>query len=32
MARTVQGLTPRAIPKLEMRTRLAGLEPMVLAA
>jgi 5-methyltetrahydrofolate--homocysteine methyltransferase len=32
MARAVQGLTPRAIPKLEMRTRLAGLEPMVLAA
>ena len=32
MTRAVQGLTPRAIPTLDVRTRLAGLEPMVLAA
>jgi 5-methyltetrahydrofolate--homocysteine methyltransferase len=32
MTRAVHGLPPRAIPKLERRTRLAGLEPMVLAA
>jgi 5-methyltetrahydrofolate--homocysteine methyltransferase len=32
MAEALKGLPPRAIPKLDMRTRLAGLEPMVLAA
>ena len=32
MTQAVRGLAPRAIPKLEMRTRLAGLEPMILAA
>ena len=32
MAEAVKGLPPREIPKLDMRTRLAGLEPMVLAA
>jgi 5-methyltetrahydrofolate--homocysteine methyltransferase len=32
MKQAVSGLAPRVTPKLEMRTRLAGLEPMVLAA
>lgn len=32
MKRAVEGLPPREIPTLEVRTRLAGLEPMVLAA
>ena len=32
MARKVAGLTPRAIPVLEPVTRLAGLEPFILAA
>jgi 5-methyltetrahydrofolate--homocysteine methyltransferase len=32
MKQAVDGLRPRAIPSLDMRTRLAGLEPMVLAA
>jgi 5-methyltetrahydrofolate--homocysteine methyltransferase len=32
MARAVEGLTPRAVPMLEPVTRLAGLEPFVLAA
>jgi 5-methyltetrahydrofolate--homocysteine methyltransferase len=32
MTEAVQGLPPRQIPKLETRTRLAGLEPMILAA
>jgi 5-methyltetrahydrofolate--homocysteine methyltransferase len=32
MAEAVKGVPPRAIPSLEVRTRLAGLEPMVLAA
>jgi len=29
---TVKGFAPRAIPQVERRTRLAGIEPMVLAA
>jgi 5-methyltetrahydrofolate--homocysteine methyltransferase len=32
IARTVQGLPPRTIATPEVRTRLAGLEPMILAA
>ena len=32
MADAVRGLEPRAVPTLEVRTRLAGLEPFVLAA
>jgi 5-methyltetrahydrofolate--homocysteine methyltransferase len=32
MGEAVRALPPREIPKLDMRTRLAGLEPMVLAA
>jgi 5-methyltetrahydrofolate--homocysteine methyltransferase len=32
IARTVSGLAPRAIPTPEVRTRLAGLEPMIMAA
>ncbi|MCW3836548.1 homocysteine S-methyltransferase family protein [Sphingomonas canadensis] len=32
IARTVQGLPPRAMPVPEVRTRLAGLEPMTMAA
>lgn len=32
MARAVQGLAPRKLPRLEPVTRLAGLEPFVLAA
>jgi 5-methyltetrahydrofolate--homocysteine methyltransferase len=32
IAETVQGFVPRAIPAVERRTRLAGIEPMILAA
>jgi len=32
MARAVEGLAPRAIPRPDIVTRLAGLEPMTLAA
>ncbi len=32
MARAVAGLGPRALPTPEVRTRLAGLEPMLIAA
>jgi 5-methyltetrahydrofolate--homocysteine methyltransferase len=32
MAKAVAGLTPRALPKAPVQTRLAGLEPMTLAA
>ena len=32
IAETVRGYKPRAIPTVERRTRLAGIEPMVLAA
>ena len=32
IAETVRGYPPRAIPTVERRTRLAGIEPMVLAA
>ena len=32
MAAAVAGLEPRPVPELEVRTRLAGLEPFVLAA
>jgi 5-methyltetrahydrofolate--homocysteine methyltransferase len=32
IAETVRGHAPRAIPSVERRTRLAGIEPMVLAA
>ncbi|MDR7102120.1 homocysteine S-methyltransferase family protein [Croceicoccus sp. BE223] len=32
MARKVAGLAPRALPDLETRTRLAGLEPFIMAA
>ena len=32
MARAVEGLTPRPVPQLNPATRLAGLEPFVLAA
>lgn len=32
MAKAVQGLTPRQMPRLEPVTRLAGLEPFVMAA
>ncbi|MEQ1689573.1 MAG: homocysteine S-methyltransferase family protein, partial [Sphingopyxis sp.] len=32
MARAVAGLPPRAIPEVPVQTRLAGLEPMVIAA
>lgn len=32
MAQAVEGLAPRAVPKLEPVTRLGGLEPFVLAA
>jgi 5-methyltetrahydrofolate--homocysteine methyltransferase len=32
IAETVQGFAPRAIPTPERRTRLAGIEPMILAA
>ncbi|QIK79271.1 5-methyltetrahydrofolate--homocysteine methyltransferase [Sphingomonas piscis] len=32
MKRAVEGLAPRTAPQLDVRTRLAGLEPMVLAA
>ena len=32
IAKAVQGLTPRAVPVPEVRTRLAGLEPMTMAA
>jgi 5-methyltetrahydrofolate--homocysteine methyltransferase len=32
MARKVAGLPPRVLPSVETRTRLAGLEPMTLAA
>ncbi|MBO9624446.1 MAG: homocysteine S-methyltransferase family protein [Sphingomonas sp.] len=32
IARAVQGLSPRAVPTPEVRTRLAGLEPFTMAA
>ena len=32
MARTVEGLVPRALPGVPVATRLAGLEPMTMAA
>ncbi|HYD13539.1 MAG TPA: homocysteine S-methyltransferase family protein [Allosphingosinicella sp.] len=32
IAETVAGYAPRAIPSVERRTRLAGIEPMILAA
>ncbi|WP_033073918.1 homocysteine S-methyltransferase family protein [Sphingopyxis sp. MWB1] len=32
MARAVEGLPPRRLPKLPVRTRLAGLEPFIMAA
>jgi 5-methyltetrahydrofolate--homocysteine methyltransferase len=32
IAETVKGYPPRAIPSVERRTRLAGIEPMILAA
>jgi 5-methyltetrahydrofolate--homocysteine methyltransferase len=32
IAETVKGFAPRRIPQVERRTRLAGIEPMVLAA
>jgi 5-methyltetrahydrofolate--homocysteine methyltransferase len=32
IAETVQGFPPRAIPVVDRRTRLAGIEPMILAA
>ncbi len=32
MAEAVRGLEPREVPELEVKTRLAGLEPFVLAA
>ena len=32
MARKVAGLLPRALPELETKTRLAGLEPFIMAA
>ena len=32
IAETVKGFAPRQIPQVERRTRLAGIEPMVLAA
>jgi 5-methyltetrahydrofolate--homocysteine methyltransferase len=32
IAEAVRGQTPRAVPEVERRTRLAGIEPMVLAA
>ena len=32
MARTVEGLAPRALPGVPVATRLAGLEPMTMAA
>jgi 5-methyltetrahydrofolate--homocysteine methyltransferase len=32
IAETVEGLPPRALPQVPVRTRLAGLEPMVIAA
>ena len=32
IAETVSGYQPRAIPAVERRTRLAGIEPMILAA
>jgi 5-methyltetrahydrofolate--homocysteine methyltransferase len=32
IAETVQGYPPRAVPAVERRTRLAGIEPMILAA
>lgn len=32
MARAVAGITPRAIPQVAVQTRLAGLEPFIMAA
>ena len=32
IAETVRGFAPRAVPAVERRTRLAGIEPMILAA
>ncbi|GAA3995789.1 homocysteine S-methyltransferase family protein [Sphingomonas humi] len=32
IAETVRGLPPRALPRVPVKTRLAGLEPMVIAA
>jgi 5-methyltetrahydrofolate--homocysteine methyltransferase len=32
IAETVRGLPPRALPQVPVKTRLAGLEPMVIAA
>lgn len=32
IAETVRGLAPRALPQVAVKTRLAGLEPMVIAA
>ncbi len=32
MAKAIAGLTPRALPQVPVQTRLAGLEPMTLAA
>ncbi len=32
MAKAVEGLAPRVMPEIEVKTRLAGLEPMMIAA